>query len=29
MVWRINFEIIDLGIFNPEYLKIKDFEKDW
>ena len=25
-LWRIRFEIIDLGIFNPEYLKISDYE---
>lgn len=29
MVPKINFRVIDLGVFDPEYLGIQDFDKDW
>ena len=29
MVFKINLQIIDLGVFNPKYLNIIDYEKDW
>jgi hypothetical protein len=29
MIWKLDFEVIDLGEFNPDYLGIKDYDKDW
>ena len=29
MLWYLDCEQISLGDFNPSYLKIKDYDKDW
>ena len=29
MLFSNEFELIDLGLFDPAYLEIQDFNKDW